>query len=88
MKKINLKCKNHPELRWNCKFIAVNEDGSYNGQRNIFFKGHVNHGKIDPDGNRIGECTCPASDLTFANDKEKEGWRIYVDEMKDTWENG
>lgn len=44
-----LTCKNHPNLRWSCKEIAVtpqgNEgQGSYNGCRNIFFGGELRKG--------------------------------------------
>lgn len=34
-----LTCKNHPNLRWSCKDIAVSESGTYNGTRSIFFNG-------------------------------------------------
>lgn len=68
MQHIKLKCKKHPKLRWNCKSIAVNSDGSYNGRRNIFFRGHVERRGV------IDECVCSASDLTFANDTERDKW--------------
>lgn len=62
MRHIHLKCRNHPELRWNCKSIAVNPDGSYNSQRNIFYESD------------LPECSCPASDLTFADEDERQKW--------------
>ena len=73
-----LACKHHPHLRWSCKEVAVNSDGSYNGARNIFYNG-IPTGSWHPDGSGINcttwddvhkipilECSCPASDLTFA----------------------
>jgi hypothetical protein len=54
-----LTCKNHPNLRWNCKEIAVSPTGngglgSYNGCRNIFYSSWP------------AECACSASDLILA----------------------
>lgn len=40
MRHVILTCKNHPELRWSTKEIAVS-NGRYNGQRTIFFNGQV-----------------------------------------------
>lgn len=60
MRHVRLMCLKHPDLRWMCKSIAVNGNGSYNGMRNIFYEGHVN-GKDHPP-----ECDCPASILRFA----------------------
>lgn len=50
-----LTCKNHPNLRWLTKTIATNEDGSYNGTRNIFYESWPHP-----------ECDCPPKDLTWA----------------------
>lgn len=77
-----LTCKNHPNLRWSCKEIAVNSNGSYNGMRNIFFSGipsgqgmyedgsglHCLPYTVRPDGGyeAIKECDCPPSELTWA----------------------
>lgn len=72
-----LTCKNHPNLRWSCKEIAVNSDGSYNGMRNIFFNGEPTgegmfqdlsglHCSIFSGGTLVRECECPPSDLTWA----------------------
>ena len=73
-----LTCKNHLNLRWSCKEIAVNKDGSYNGTRNIFFKGEptgegmyndlsgLNCSIFREDGTIVEECNCSSKDLTFA----------------------
>lgn len=67
MQHIHLTCKNHPNLRWQVKSVAVNPDGSYNGLRNIFYNGDVNTG--------TGlECPCSATDLTFADENERQRW--------------
>lgn len=62
---VELKCKNHPDLRWNTKDVAVNKDGSYNGARRLFFKGNgVDRVRVCFDTLRyLDECSCPASDL-------------------------
>jgi hypothetical protein len=82
MEHITLTCKNHRNLRWHCKEVAVNGDGSYNGSRNIFFDGSTTSTGVmlhrEADGSISKECPCPPSDLTFApkdangsgNDKE------------------
>lgn len=54
MRHVSLTCINHPKLRWQCKEIAVNEIGQYNGSRNIFYLSD------EP------ECMCPPSDLRFS----------------------
>lgn len=69
MQRIFLKCKQHPHLRWTAKSVAVNSDGSYNGQRHIFFQGEDGKGLRGAQ-----ECECPVSDLTFASDEEKAKW--------------
>lgn len=53
MRHVRLTCLNHPELRWQCKSIAVNSKGQYNGARNIFYLGSVE--KADADLTAIGE---------------------------------
>lgn len=65
MEHIYLTCKNHSCLRWHCKEIAVNSDGTYNHSRNLFFKGKLINGKIECIENEkfIEECSCPASEL-------------------------
>ena len=40
MRHVSLTCKNHPNLRWSTKSIAVS-NGGYNGARNIFFNGAI-----------------------------------------------
>jgi len=76
MKHVTLTCKNHRNLRWHCKEVAVNGDGSYNGSRNIFFEGSTTstgmafHREVD--GSILQECDCPSSDLTLIPDDIKE----------------
>lgn len=64
MRHVTLTCKNHPDLRWQCKSIAANKDGSYNGARHIFFNGLHKEGHHDL--THVTECSCPPSDLTWA----------------------
>jgi len=59
MRHVTLTCLHHPELRWSCKSIAVNERGQYNGLRHIFFLGEVKKEKY------VDECKCKAADLRF-----------------------
>lgn len=65
MRHVSLTCKNHPDLRWQCKEIAANRDGSYNGARHIFY-----NGRVRVDGGQgyepVAECPCPPSDLRFS----------------------
>ena len=63
MSHITLRCRNHPDKLWHCKSIAVNRNGSYNGQRNLF-----THEML------MDECECPASDLEFATEQDRETW--------------
>ncbi len=76
MRHVILTCKNHPNLRWSCKEIAVT-NGRYNGSRNIFFNGAPSgegmysdgsglHCTEVVDGQYVRECTCPGSDLVVA----------------------
>ena len=71
-----LTCKNHPNLRWSCKDIAIT-DGGYNGMRNIFFKGTPSGRGMYSDGSGldctefvgdklIRECSCSANLLELA----------------------
>lgn len=61
MKHIALTCKNHPNLRWSCKEIAVKDDpkpgepARYNGSRSIFFTSKSEE-----------ECPCMTEDLVIA----------------------
>lgn len=81
---ITLTCRNHTNLRWLAKAIAVNDDGSYNGRRNIFFVGvpcdgplrHsvVIHGE-NGDVSIAQECPCSPRDLTFADDTQRALWQ-------------
>jgi hypothetical protein len=59
MRHVLLTCTNHPNLRWMCKEVAVNNVGAYNGSRNIFFNG-------PKEGAYESECSCSASLLRFA----------------------
>jgi hypothetical protein len=76
MRHVILTCKNHPNLRWSTKEIAIT-DGRYNGQRHIFFlgepsgKGMLSDGSgldcVDmKDGVIIRECSCPSVELIIA----------------------
>lgn len=76
MRHVSLTCKNHPDLRWSCKEIAVKENpqpgepAAYNGSRGIFFAGKTT-GQLYPDKSGVqctpdAECSCPASDLIIA----------------------
>lgn len=47
-----LVCRNHPNLQWTCKSIAVDTDGRYNNTRNLFFSRETGT-----------ECTCDTSYL-------------------------
>ena len=58
MRHVTLTCRNHPDLRWSCKEIAIT-NGRYNGQRNIFFDGHR-------DGGELILRPCPDALLGFA----------------------
>lgn len=64
-----LTCKNHPNLHWTTKIMAISrrEDGTlyYNHQRNIFFE---DDDIID--GRLQHECPCPASDLVVMDEEE------------------
>lgn len=76
-----LTCKNHPNLRWSTKEIAVS-NGTYNGMRNIFFNGVPTGEGMYPDNSGlectthlkradggldwVAECACPSSDLMVA----------------------
>lgn len=53
MRHVRLMCLNHPNLRWQCKSIAVNNIGQYNGARNIFFLG--SHKRADEALDAIGD---------------------------------
>ena len=53
MRHVRLTCLNHPNLRWQCKSIAVNSEGRYNGARNIFYLGTVE--KANEDINAISK---------------------------------
>ena len=71
-----LTCKNHTNLRWSCKDIAIT-NGGYNGMRNIFFQG-IPSGRgmyadgsglycTEFDGNMlVRECSCSADLLELA----------------------
>lgn len=78
----SLTCKNHPQLRWSCKRIAISPTGGYNGARNIFFCGRVTdpvklysdrsgvdceeYVTIDGKFQPVRECDCSASELILA----------------------
>ena len=68
MKHIEMTCLNHPNLRWFTKEIAVNKDGSYNGARNLHFKGRLEHGKyvIVQNDKPVQECTCSNDSYVIA----------------------
>ena len=64
MRHVSLTCIHHPALRWQCKSIATNRNGSYNGARHIFYNGVP---RADGKGfDYVPECSCPPSDLRFA----------------------
>lgn len=75
MRHVILTCKNHPDLRWSCKEIAVT-NGQYNGSRNIFFLGTPNGKGMYSDGSGlhcttftdkpIYECDCSSRELIVA----------------------
>jgi hypothetical protein len=80
MRHVILTCRNHPNLRWSTKEIAMS-NGKYNGLRNIFFngtptgKGMLSDGSgldctayafDEETGTFIHECDCPSSDLIVA----------------------
>lgn len=66
MRHIHLTCKNHPELRWQCKSVAYTEGYGYNGARSIFFNGrHLGGHAYNCDTN-VRECDCPPTDLILA----------------------
>ena len=56
MRHVTLTCKNHPELRWQCKSIATSPNGGYNGSRHIFY--------LSDDAAQ--ECSCHPHDLILA----------------------
>jgi len=66
MRHVALTCKNHPELRWQCKSIAFTPGYGYNGARHIFYNGAVLASKPHPDAPDPPECTCPSTDLVLA----------------------
>ena len=79
MRHVSLTCKNHPDLRWSAKEIAVNSDGTYNGSRSIFFVGRLmtyedgspillsDKSGLDctryDESGPVAECKCSARDL-------------------------
>ena len=76
MRHVILTCKNHPDLRWSTKEIAVH-NGKYTGERHIFFMGTPSgQGMFSDgsgldcetfhDGHIVRECECPMSDLIIA----------------------
>ena len=84
MNHVHLTCKNHPNLRWQCKSIAYSEGYGYNGSRNIFFNGELAVNPSDrswpyrdqavgKDGNwhSVPECSCPPTDLVLAPESDK-----------------
>jgi|TARA_R100000789_G_C2929964_1_gene128890 hypothetical protein len=79
MRHVILTCKNHPNLRWSCKEIAFDDEGGYNGSRNIMYKGVPNEQgmygdssglscTVVKDGKMIEECKCPIKDLIRAEE--------------------
>lgn len=50
-----LTCRNHPNLRWSCKDIAIS-DGGYNGSRSLFFTGEPSGKGMYHDGSGL-DCT-------------------------------
>ena len=64
-------CKNHPNLSWNCKSIAVDKHGRYNGARHIFYDGERNG---YDDYKYVPECFCPHADLIWTEEGRK-AWR-------------
>lgn len=65
MRHVILTCKNHPELRWSTKEIAVS-NGTYNGARHIFFLGTPSGKGMHQDGSGL-DCT------SFKEVKDLEG---------------
>ena len=71
MRHVVLTCKNHPELRWSTKEIAVC-NGKYTGARNIFFMGktytpprfHSDMSGVECEN--AYECSCSSGDLEVA----------------------
>ena len=59
MRHVILTCKNHPDLRWQCKSIAFDKWQGYNGARHIFYNGAI-------DGSTPPECSCKSSALVLA----------------------
>lgn len=70
-----LTCRNHPDLRWSCKTIAVTganpgDPADYTGERRLFFDGRATGG-MHPSGVGVQtafapECACPTGDLIIA----------------------
>jgi len=62
MRHVILTCKNHPDLRWSCKSIAMDENAKpgsparYNGSRSIFFNGTPTGKGMYSDGSGL-DCT-------------------------------
>ena len=76
---MEMKCENHPDLRWLCKMQAVSRSGRYTGARNIFFLGKVlDNGRCveyDKDtGTMYRECPCPGADLIATDMEAVESW--------------
>lgn len=76
MRHVILTCRQHPQLRWSTKEVAVTE-GKYNGARSIFFLGtpsgrgmHFDGSGLDctrlKEGELFVECECPPTDLIVA----------------------
>lgn len=76
MRHVSLTCRNHPDLRWSCKRIAVRDDPTpgapalYNSRRSIFFFGRST-GALFGDGSGpmctpAIECDCSPDDLIIA----------------------
>ena len=55
---VGLHCENHPDMTYNCKVIAVDKNGRYNGIRTLF----------GPHDNSKPECLCDGSALIIDDD--------------------
>ncbi len=72
----SLTCEDHPMLVWSCKDMAISGN-RYNGFRSIFFFGQRTekfsdgsgwNGTLMVNGERVQECSCPASKLIRIDD--------------------
>lgn len=67
MRHVTMHCENHPEMIYTCKSIAVNNNGRYSAERNIF---------AVSEAAKYRECTCPGSALIVSDFEDLKAARL------------